>query len=542
MKTNSISPRVAYFCMEYGLHEEFRTYSGGLGILAGDYIKTAGESGVPMVAVGILWREGYTQQLIGEDGRPFDIFLQSNYDFLKDTGVTVHVTVRGKDVACKVWRVDKYGNAPLYLLDTNVPGNEEPWITDRLYGGGSDDRIAQEIVLGIGGVRALRALGIDVDVYHFNEGHAVLAGVELIREKMAKSAAFEPALQATRRQIVFTTHTPVPAGNESHALAALQYVGAYNGLSYEQMVRIGGDPFNMTIAGLRLSRIANAVAQLHGVTSRQMWNGVADAAPIIAITNGVHPGTWQDNRIRRAFAAGEGLIDAHQLAKSELIAYIASRTGVRLNPNAILLGFARRAASYKRSDLIFGDPVVMGPLLRSGKIQLVFAGKAHPNDGRGKDIVANLVSKSREYPNSVVFIENYDMRIGRMLTRGCDVWLNNPRRPMEASGTSGMKAAMNGVLNLSVLDGWWPEGCRHGVNGWQVGDAYEGADQDQHDLHSLYHVLFNEVMPAYENKPKWESMMRASIEMSAYPFSTDRMLREYYENLYCSAETEQASA
>ncbi|MGE5578323.1 MAG: alpha-glucan family phosphorylase [Syntrophothermus sp.] len=530
-------PRVAYFCMEYGLHEEFKIYSGGLGILAGDHLKTAGEMGLPLVGIGILWRQGYTKQLIGQDGRPYDIFEDSHYDFLKDTGVTVKVHIRGRDVTVKVWRVDKYGNAPLYLLDTNLPGNEEWWITDRLYGGSGDDRIAQEIVLGIGGVRALRALGIEVDVYHFNEGHAALAGIELIREKMAQGASFEEAWAATRQEIVFTTHTPVLAGNESHHHGALTYVGAYNGLNYHQMARIGGDPFGMTVAGLRLSRNANAVAQLHGETARKMWKDVWGAAPITAITNGVYPGTWQDARIREAYERGADLWEPHMAAKRELIAEVEARTGVKLNADALLIGFARRAAPYKRSDLIFRRPEVIAPLLESGRIQLIFSGKAHPQDGFGKDIVANMVAMARRYPNSVVFLENYDMKIGRLLTRGCDVWLNNPQRPLEASGTSGMKAAMNGVLNLSVLDGWWPEGCQHGINGWQIGDAYEGPGQDDHDLNSLYGALLTEVVPTYyENRGKWLQMMRASIDMAHWKFSSQRMLGEYYSRLYAPAD------
>ncbi|MCL4514870.1 MAG: alpha-glucan family phosphorylase [Firmicutes bacterium] len=530
-------PRVAYFCMEYGLHEEFKIYSGGLGILAGDHLKTAGELGLPLVGIGILWRQGYTKQLIDQDGRPYDVFEDSPYDFLQDTGATVKVRIRGREVAVKVWRVDKYGNAPLYLLDTNVPGNEEWWITDRLYGGSGDDRIAQEMVLGIGGVRALRALSIGVDVYHFNEGHAALAGSELIREKMAQGASFEEAWAVTRKQIVFTTHTPVLAGNESHHHGALAYVGAYNGLDYHQMARIGGDPFGMTVAGLRLSRNANAVAQLHGETARRMWKDIRGAAPITAITNGVYPGTWQDSRVRAAYENWADLWESHLAAKRELIAEVEARTGVKLDVDSLLIGFARRAAPYKRSDLIFRRPEVIEPLLKSGKVQIILSGKAHPQDGFGKEIVANMVAMARRYPESVVFLENYDMKIGRLLTRGCDVWLNNPQRPLEASGTSGMKAAMNGVLNLSVLDGWWPEGCRHGINGWQIGDAFEGPGQDEHDQNSLYQVLLDEVVPTYYgNRAKWLQMMRASIDMSHWNFSTQRMLEEYYTRLYAPAD------
>lgn len=539
MKQNAL-PKVAYFCMEYGLNHEFPIYSGGLGILAGDHLKSAGDLKVPLVAVGILWRQGYTEQRIGPDGRPYDLFTDHSYDFLEDTGVKVNVTVRGNQVTCKVWKTEHFGNAPLYLLDTNLPENEEPWITDRLYSGSGDDRIAQEIVLGIGGIRALRALGILPDVYHFNEGHAVLAGIELIREKMTQGLDFKAAWEKTRQEIVFTTHTPVPAGNESHTLAALEYVGAFNGLTAEQMKAIGGNPFNMTVAGLRLSRLANAVAQLHGKTACKMWANVKDAAPIIAITNGVHPGTWQNPAIRQAFADGASLWEPHQKAKRLLIQEIEKQTGVKLHEDKLLIGFARRAAAYKRADLIFRNESIIKPLLEQGQIQLVFSGKAHPQDGIGKDLVARTVAMAKRYPKSVVFIENYDMRIGRLLTQGCDVWLNNPQRPLEACGTSGMKAAMNGVLNLSILDGWWPEGCEHGVNGWQIGNAYEGPGQDENDLKSLYQTLTKEVLPTYYGqKDMWERMMRASIKMSEY-FSSHRMVEEYYERLYRPNNSEMA--
>lgn len=539
MKQNAL-PKVAYFCMEYGLNHEFPIYSGGLGILAGDHLKSAGDLKVPLVAVGILWRQGYTEQRIGPDGRPYDIFTDHSYDFLEDTGVKVNVTVRGNQVTCKVWKTEHFGNAPLYLLDTNLPENEEPWITDRLYSGSGDDRIAQEIVLGIGGIRALRALGILPDVYHFNEGHAVLAGIELIREKMTQGLDFKAAWEKTRQEIVFTTHTPVPAGNESHTLAALEYVGAFNGLTAEQMKAIGGNPFNMTVAGLRLSRLANAVAQLHGKTACKMWANVKDAAPIIAITNGVHPGTWQNPAIRQAFADGASLWEPHQKAKRLLIQEIEKQTGVKLHEDKLLIGFARRAAAYKRADLIFRNESIIKPLLEQGQIQLVFSGKAHPQDGIGKDLVARTVAMAKRYPKSVVFIENYNMRIGRLLTQGCDVWLNNPQRPLEACGTSGMKAAMNGVLNLSILDGWWPEGCEHGVNGWQIGNAYEGPGQDENDLKSLYQTLTKEVLPTYYGqKDMWERMMRASIKMSEY-FSSHRMVEEYYERLYRPNNSEMA--
>ena len=532
------NPRVAYFCMEYGLSSSFRIYCGGLGILAGDLLKSAKDLKKPMIGLGLLWRQGYFRQLVDGLGRPFDAYPEEHYEFLKDTGVKVRVLIRGRQVACRVWLADRFGNVPLYLLDTNLPENEDPdrWITGQLYGWFGEERVAQEMVLGIGGVRALRALGLDVEVYHFNEGHAVFAGLELIREYMEGiGLSFLDAWQRVRRRVVFTTHTPIKEGNEEHDYDRLRYLGAGAGLTYGQMARIGGDPFNMTAAGLRLARLANGVSQLHGVTARRMWPEVPNCAPIIAITNGAHPGTWQDPRVAQA---DDKLWLCHQQCKTELLEFITARTGQRLRKDSILIGFARRAAPYKRGSLIFSQPDMINPLLSSGRLQLVFSSKGHPLDTAGKEIVAELIQKAREFPGGVVFLPGYDMEIARLMTRGCDVWLNNPRRPLEASGTSGMKAAMNGVLNLSILDGWWPEVCEHGVNGWQFGEGYEGPDQDEHDLAALYDALLREVLPAYyEQRPRWVEMMRASITSASVRFSSARALEEYYTLMYSEGAT-----
>lgn len=527
------NPTVAYFCMEFGLQTDFKIYSGGLGILAGDILKAARDEKCSMVGVGILWRQGYVKQVITPDGKHFDCFPELGYDFLKDTRVVVDVRIRGRIVKCKVWKCTSFGNVPLYLLDANLPENADRLLTGQLYGWFGEERIAQEMILGIGGVKALRALGIKVDVYHFNDSHPLLAGLELVRQRMEYyGLSFEKAWQQTREQIVFTTHTPVMAGNEVHEHELLRYMGAGNFLTYGQMVKLGGDPFSMTVAGLRMAKKANAVAKLHCKTARQMWKWVDNAAEIIPVTNGVHNGTWQDKRIIKAAGARE-LWDAHQECKRELLDEVYQRNGVRLNEDALLIGFARRAAEYKRSDLIFRKKAVIEPLLKKGKLQIIFAGKAHPNDLGGKRIVLNLFKMAKRYPKSVVFLQDYDMRIGQLLTRGCDVWLNNPIRPMEASGTSGMKAAMNGVLNFSVLDGWWPEGCKHGVNGWQIGNGYEGKDADKVDSESLYRVLQKEVLPTYyRNQRKWVTMMRSSIRMAEEKFSAARMVRDYYNQLY----------
>ena len=539
-KKKKEKPKVAYFCMEFGLDEELPIYAGGLGILAGDILKGADEGEYPVIGIGLLWRQGYTRQKIDENGRPVDSYPRNDhiYDIVEDTGKEVTVNIRDEKVYCKIYKTTDYENATLYLLDTNHPDNEggNKWITGQLYGWFNEERIAQEMVLGIGGIRALRELDIDVDVYHFNEGHAALAGTELIQEKMEKGQNFSRALTSTREEVVFTTHTPVEQGNEEHRLKILNYMGAFNGLSFEQMVQIGGAPFNMTVAGLRLSSVANGVSQLHGKTAKNMWKKVNDRAPIIAITNGVHQSSWVDERIVSAYQKGEELLPVHQDIKSELIDFVSAKTGQSLDADKLLIGFARRAAPYKRAPLIFTDEDKIATYLQEGEIQIIFSGKAHPLDDNGKEIVETLVKMSEKYPESVVFLENYDMEIGRQLTRGVDVWLNNPRRPKEASGTSGMKAAMNGVLNLSILDGWWPEACEHGVNGWQFGDGFEAETvkkQDEHDIKTLYKVLLNEVLPVYyEDKDKWENMMNNSISSTYNKFSADDMLADYFKQMY----------
>ncbi len=533
---NENLPTIAYFCMEYGLDTDFKIYAGGLGILAGDYLKGALDQKMPIVGVGIKWKQGYGDQMLGKDGKPYDAYLSYDYDFLEDTGVRVTVCIRERDVVCRVWKVNRFGNADIYLLDADLPENGDNWITGQLYGWFGEERIAQEMILGIGGVRALRALGINPDIYHFNEGHAVLAALELIREKQERGMAFVEALTEVRKQVVFTTHTPIKQGNEEHPIARLQYMGAFNGLTHDQMVHIGGNPFNMTIAALRLSKKANAVSALHAKTANRMWEHVDYSKPIVGITNSIHAATWVDPDILAAADGNGCLWNVHMKNKYSLIDFIKKRNGAVLDPEVMIIGFSRRAAPYKRSNFIFSDESIVGQLLENRKIQIVFSGKAHPLDDTGKQIVADLVSMSKRYPNAVVFLENYDMQIGKMLTRGSDIWLNNPRRPNEASGTSGMKAAMNGVLNLSTLDGWWPEACQHGVNGWQIGDGFQSSnteEQDHHDLQSLYRVLLEEVLPAYyENREKWVEMMKNSINSTRYEFSMERMLKEYYEKLY----------
>ena len=543
-------PRVAYFCMEYGLDPSFSIYAGGLGILAGDHMKSAGDLRVPVTGIGLLWDEGYTRQVIAAGGAVEDQYPKTSRDALRRVDARVEVTVRGKRVPLRAWRVERFVSSDLFLLEPER--QEDRWITQRLYGGGAEDRVAQEIVLGVGGVRLCHALGLPIDVYHFNEGHAVFAGLELLREERYGGATLAERISRLRPHVVFTTHTPVPAGNEVHDLSLLRKMDADLGFSDQDLAAIGGDPFSMTVAGLRLSRLANGVAELHGETARAMWRGIEGASPIIAITNGVHVPTWQDARIRAALVPDKSRVQqdaelwtAHQRMKAELIAEVARATKIELAQDKLLIGFARRAAAYKRADLILGDEGALHALFERG-VQIVYSGKAHPRDLAGKALVGKLVEASRKHPKHVVFLESYDMRLGALLTRGADIWLNNPRRPLEASGTSGMKAAMNGVPNLSILDGWWPEGCEHGVTGWKIGDpdpsddAFDERDAarvDGRDRQRLYQVLEQEVLPAYADRARWTEIMRASIAMAQWRFSSDRMIEDYVTRVYVDGQT-----
>jgi starch phosphorylase len=530
------NPTVAYFSMEFGLNSDFKIYAGGLGILAGDFLKAAKDNNFPVIGIGIKWKQGYVEQYIDEQGRIVDSFYNNEYSFLKDTGVKVSVQIRGRDVLCKVWKVDCFGNAELYLLDTDLPENSDRWITGQLYGWFEEERIAQEMILGIGGVRALRALNKNIDLYHFNEGHAAFAGFELIKEKREKGYNPYDAWNESRNQIVFTTHTPVYEGNEFHGLNILEYMGAFNGLDRYLVKEIGGDPFNMTAAGLRLSKKSNAVSVLHGKIANEMWKYIDRRSEIISITNGVHVGTWADKELTKACKYGEDLWQYHIKNKEKLIDYIYEEKDIKLDKDKLLIGFARRAAPYKRGDLIFTDEDKVAPLLKNGDIQIIISTKAHPLDFTGKEIIKHVLSIQKKYPRSVVFLDNYNMDKGELLTKGVDVWLNNPRVTKEACGTSGMKAAMNGVLNLSTLDGWWPEACWDEVTGWQIGEGFVSEDiglQDRHDADSLYDVLFNKVIKIYYNdRKKWNEMMSASINSVIDRFSAERMIIEYYDKLY----------
>ena len=525
--------RVAYFCMEYGLSHDLPIYSGGLGVLAGDIVKAAADQHRDFIAIGILWGEGYFVQDVDANGRQSARYVATPRQRLRPTGVRVEVEIGGETVGVTAWRVLHLGSVELLLLE---PISEDHrWITQRLYGGSGYDRVAQEVLLGVGGVRVLRELGIPVDVYHFNEGHALFAGFELLREHMASGLNVEEAKAAVRADTVFTTHTPGPAGNETHAIERLNTVGAnVAGLSYEQLVQIGGDPFQMTPAALRLCRKANAVAELHGETARKMWADVEGAAPIVAITNGVHMGTWQDAVLAGHSRRSEwdAMWERHQQHKRQLLGEIRDRVGAHLREDTLLIGFARRAATYKRATLLIQDREWLKARFEQDGLQLVFAGKAHPHDQYGQAFIEELVQTAKQYPNNLVFLPNYDMHLGALLTRGTDVWLNNPIRPKEASGTSGMKAAANGVLNLSILDGWWAEGCSHGINGWGVDAPPAGVDVDTHDREALQALVVEDVLTAYGDRAHWLRMMQASIMSASENFSANRCVQRYFDELY----------
>jgi starch phosphorylase len=528
---------VAYFCLEFGLDESLPIYSGGLGVLAGDHLKAASELGVPLVAVGPLYRDGYFRQRLDEGGRqteepqPVD---PEALGLVRETAVEVELA--GERVEAIVWRHD-VGRVPLYLLDA-------PGLTDGLYTGDREHRIRQELLVGVGGVRAIEALGLRPTVFHMNEGHAAFLALERMRALVEAGMPRDEALERVRATTVFTTHTPVPAGNEifDPGLAA-RYAGelaARAGLDEESLLALGrfdgDDRFAMTPFALRFSAYANAVSELHGQVAREMWAGIDN--PIGHVTNGVHPGTWispeldelmRDAAVRPEAEEWEGLADldpaavwrVHEQRKRR----VADATG--LDPERLTIGLARRFATYKRAGLLFSD---LDRLL-SLPLQVVVAGKAHPQDEGGKDLMQWIVNLSRDprCAGRVVFVENYDMGVARLLAQGCDVWLNTPRRPQEASGTSGMKAAMNGVLNLSVLDGWWPEGYAADV-GW----AIAGTD-DEADAAELYRLLEEEVVPAYTDRERWAAMMKTSIERLAPRFAMHRAVREYVERYYVPA-------
>jgi starch phosphorylase len=579
---------VAYFSCEYGLDASLPLYSGGLGVLSGDHLKSASELGVPLVAVGLFYREGYFRQGLDAEGWQTESYPPNDPERMglllerDDDGAPVEVSVEldGEEVRARVWCLP-VGRIPLFLLDSDVPSNspEARGITGRLYGGDREMRIRQEMLLGVGGARALELLDLEPTVFHINEGHSAFLAVERLRGRVAAGEPLADALDAVRNSTVFTTHTPVPAGNEVFdADLVLRHVRPHAraiGLGDRELLGLGriaadDEGFGMTVLALRTARFANGVSELHGEVSREMWRGLwpdrpVDAVPIGAVTNGVHARTWLGPEMARLFATygirpaaphGEDrweraatisdveLWGAHRAQKESLAAFAAERgTPRRLDPEILTIGFSRRFATYKRADLLLRDPARLAALVGDPDrpVQFVFAGKAHPADEGGKRLIQLVLSASRMMGGRLVFLEDYEMDLARYLVQGVDVWLNTPRRPQEASGTSGMKAAMNGVLNLSILDGWWPE-AYDPTCGWAIAaDDGSGGDDDEQDGETLYGLLEREVVPRYyardlDGRPTgWLAMMRRSIIRVGGMFTSHRMVQDYAEKAYLPA-------
>ena len=526
-------PNVAYFSMEIAMDQSLKTYSGGLGFLAGSHMLSAGYLQMPMVGVTMLWSYGYYDQRIAHDGQVEVAYIRKYYDFLKDINVSTELEIFGEKVKVKAYLVepDLFGTCPVYLLTTDIEGNSE-WarsISHKLYDGNEKIRIAQETVLGIAGVRILQAVGYSFDVVHMNEGHALPAAFELLRQ-------YDGDLNEVKKRTVFTTHTPVAAGNEVHWVDTLLEGGFFAGASRETAVQLGGENFSLTVAALRMSRIANAVSQLHGLVANKMWEWVDGRCPIRAITNAVNLHYWQDERIKNAHTSYD-LISAKREMKQELFEYVANVAGKRFNPDVLTITWARRFADYKRAWLILMDTERINKLLDSNKIQIIFAGKFHPDDVMGKDMFNRLLNRSHSLKN-VVVLPGYELELSGMLKRGSDIWLNTPLRPFEASGTSGMSANMNGALHLSIYDGWTVEGTFNGINGYTV--EYEGLDdempwEERHwkDHECVMDIIEKEIIPTYyENKQEWARLMRQAIRTSEAYFNSDRMVIEYYNRLY----------
>ncbi|MCQ2957439.1 MAG: alpha-glucan family phosphorylase [Candidatus Gastranaerophilales bacterium] len=526
-------PKVAYFSMEMALDQSLSTYSGGLGFLAGSHMQSAGFLGLPMVGVTFLWSFGYYDQRIDQNNNVEVAYVRKHYDFLTDPNIMVDVNIFGQNVKVKAYRVEPklFGTCPIYLLTTDIPENSEEIrkISHRLYDGDERIRVSQEIVLGIAGVRVLLAAGYKFDVLHMNEGHALPAAFELLR-------MYNGNLDKVKEKTVFTTHTPVAAGNEVHRVDLLNEAGFFSGASRDTAVRLGGEDFSLTVAALRMSRIANAVSQLHGLVANKMWEWVDGKCPITAITNAVNLHYWQDARIRDA-RTKEEYLQAKIDMKKELFKYIASTTGKMFDPNVLTITWARRFADYKRAWLILMDRDRICKLLNENKIQLIFAGKFHPDDTMGREMFNKILHQSYELKN-VVVLPNYELELSAKLKRGSDIWLNTPLRPFEASGTSGMSANMNGAIHLSIYDGWTVEGTFNGINGYSV--EYPGLDDDipweeRHwkDHEYIMNVIENDIIPTYyENKAKWAKLMSKAIRISEGYFNSDRMVIEYYNRLY----------
>jgi starch phosphorylase len=603
--------RIAYFSAEFGIHESIPIYSGGLGVLAGDHLKAASDLGIPLAGVGLMYREGYFRQYLNVDGWQQERYPENDFFNLplipetKPDGalILISVPMPGREVWARIWRI-QVGRVPLYLLDTNIPQNgpEDRHITARLYGGDHDMRIRQEMLLGIGGIRALKALDKKPTVCHMNEGHSAFCGLERIRARLE----MQPALDfATVREAVvagtcFTTHTPVPAGNDVFSPQLMEhYFSGYLGplkVGLQEFLGLGrqnprdyNEAFCMTVLAIRLSNTSNGVSKLHGAVSRRMWKAIwpdlPDAEiPISAITNGVHTQSWLSPEMAQLYDRYLGVqweerptdysvwkrVDnipnaelwrTHERRRERLVAFArkrlkdqltrrgappaeVARADEALDPEALTIGFARRFATYKRGTLLFRNLDRLAALVndKDRPLQIIFAGKAHPRDHGGKELIAEIIHVARrpEFRRRIVFIEDYDMNVARYFLQGVDVWLNNPRRPLEASGTSGMKASCNGGINLSVLDGWWVEGYV-GDNGWAIGAGEEYTDltyQDDVESRAIYDLLEQEIIPLFYTRASdglprgWLKMMKRSISTVSPVFNTSRMVQEYMEKCY----------
>ena len=604
---------VAYFSAEFGIHESAPIYSGGLGVLSGDHIKSASGLGVPLVAIGLFYDQGYFKQRLDEHGYQLEEYIDTKVENLpvehacspSGDPITVTVETRTGSLFARVWLM-RVGRVRLYLLDCDVEGNspEDRSLTSRLYGGDERTRIRQELVLGVGGVRALKALGIHPGAYHLNEGHSAFAPLEAIRERMEEDGlAFDDALREIAQHSAFTTHTPVPAGHDRFdAELVEEHLGPLRdslGISFDQFMALGRvEPQNptesvcMTVLGLKLSRRANAVSSLHGHVSRRMWANLwpwraEEEIPIGHITNGVHVPSWLAWQMRqlydRNFPAGWSermgepdawtgiyevdpgeLWETHTALKNLMLAFIRRRISRQcrrrgecddavetarhlLDPDVLTIGFARRFATYKRADLIMSDVDRLCKLLShdARPLQIIFAGKAHPKDEPGKELIQRIATArlNPRFQNRIVFIEDYDINVCRHLIQGVDVWLNNPRRPLEASGTSGQKVVLNGGLNFSVLDGWWAE-AYDGLNGFAIGKGtchVSDEISDQRDAEALYDVLETTVIPTFYQRDadglprQWVRMMMHSIASLAWRFSSHRMVMDYTRTCYVPA-------
>ncbi|MTI81839.1 MAG: glycosyltransferase family 1 protein [Firmicutes bacterium] len=596
---------ISYFSAEFGLHESLPIYSGGLGLLAGDHTKAASDLGLPFVGIGLLYKHGYFTQRINSEGWQQSEYPSLNFSempikpVLDESGKDVIITLEfpGRTIFIKVWKIN-VGRVNLYMLDADIALNskEDRMLTAQLYGGGKDMRISQEIILGIGGVKALRALGIKPFAWHINEGHSAFLCLERIREMVSQGVPLATAKEALKSNTLFTTHTPVPAGHDVFDYKMveryLHHVYAEAGMGRDDFIKLGisegRDGFNMTVLAMNLAGYTNGVSKLHGRVSRKMFHHIyksipLEEVPIDSVTNGVHTKTWLAKNLSDLFnkyigdnwelnisneemwervenIPNEELWSAHKDLKRVCVEYIREnikeqRTNNKesikrimevdnfLDPEALTIGFARRFATYKRATLLFRDRERLARLLNNPErpVQIVFAGKAHPADQPGKEFIKAIydISNEEQFKGKIIFLENYDINMARHLVQGVDVWLNTPRWPMEASGTSGMKAGLNGILNCSVLDGWWPE-AYNGQNGFAVGDDKQyptEEEQDRDDSYYLYSVLEEQLVPSYYERknglsPEWVMRMKSCLRSVTWEFSTERMVKDYTNKFY----------